>query len=232
MPRTRSATILALSWQCQWCSHSNNSFKNKKHCCSCLAWRDRIAPLSTRMHGNMFNKAGGIDDVGLLVCSSKNGSPNKASPCKVERRPEKSGERRKSPSQGNGSVAIQPLLLTWLPLTLWPKHRTIMPNLPLQYRGIYDGFFGKAFSFAVKTMHHTANQLQQWEMEPDLGVKSFPDSILFMPRSICLPYHRVLPHRAHNPCNGFVSRAISCTWNCSNGKHCSQCASKINTVSR
>ncbi len=76
------------------------------------------------------------------------------------------------------------------------------------------------------------NQLRQWVMEPDLGVKSFTDSMLSMSGSICLPYHGVLLHRAHNPCGGFVFHTISCTRNCSNRKHCSQCASKINTMSR
>jgi hypothetical protein len=122
-------------------------------------------------HGGVFNKAGGIGNVGsiaaagigrigLLFCSGKNNSPNKASPCKVRMSPEKSGEKRKSPSQGNGGVAIRPQLLIRLPPALQPKHSTIKPNPPLQCRGVYDGLFGKAFSFAAKTMHHTANQLQ------------------------------------------------------------------------
>ncbi len=117
MPRTQSATILALSWQCQqWC-HTNDFVKNKKRCRSCRAWRDGdgIAPLSMRAHGNMCNKAGGVDNVGsdaagsvsLSFCSCENDSPNKASPCKVGTSQEKSGEERKSPSQGNNDVAIQ-----------------------------------------------------------------------------------------------------------------------------
>jgi hypothetical protein len=109
----------------------------------------------------MFSKAGGVGDiggdaagdvgdVGLLFCSSENDSPNKASPHKVRTRPKKSEEKRKSPSRGKGGVVIQPLLSTRLPPALRPKHCTIMPNPPLQCRG---GFFGKAFSFAAKTMH-------------------------------------------------------------------------------
>ncbi len=58
------------------------------------------------MHGDLCNKAGGVGNiggnatgsVGLLFCSSKVGSPNKASPCKVGTSQEKSGEKRKSPS--------------------------------------------------------------------------------------------------------------------------------------
>ncbi len=119
MLRTRSATVLALSWQCQRYSHTNNSAKNKKHCCSCRAWGDRIAPLSAPAHGNMCNKAGGIGNigcntagsigrVGLSFCSSKNNSPNKVSPRKVGTCPDtdKSGKKRNSPSLCNGSVAM------------------------------------------------------------------------------------------------------------------------------
>ncbi len=91
MPRTRSATVLALSWQCRWCSYANDSAKNKKHCRSFWAWRDRTAPLSLQAHGNMCIKAGGVGNVGgnaaggtggvgLLFCSSKSNSPIKASP--------------------------------------------------------------------------------------------------------------------------------------------------------
>jgi hypothetical protein len=53
------------------------------------------------------NAAGSVGHVGLSFCSSKNGSPNKASPGKVKMSQEKIGEKRKSPSQGNGDVAIQ-----------------------------------------------------------------------------------------------------------------------------
>jgi hypothetical protein len=70
-------------------------------------------------------------------------------------------------------------------------------------------------------------------MEPNLGVKSFADFILLTSQSIYLPYYGVLLDRAHNSCKGFVFRAISRTGNCSSGrKHCSHCASKINTVPR
>ena len=77
-------------------------------------------------------------------------------------------------------------------------------------------------------MEHTANQLRQWAKEPDLGVKSFADSILSKSRSICIPYQGVLLDRASNPDEGFVFRAKSCSGNCSNGKRCSHCASKTN----
>ncbi len=66
------------------------------------------------MHGEVCRKACGIGNIGgdaaggigLLFCSSENNSPNKASPCKVGMSQEKSGEKRKSPSQGKGDVAI------------------------------------------------------------------------------------------------------------------------------
>jgi hypothetical protein len=155
------------------------------------------------------NAAGGVGCTGLLFCSSKNDSPNKASPHKVGTSPEKGGEKRKSPSQGNSGVAIRPPLSTRLPPAPWLTHSAITLNLPLQCRGVHDGFFGKALTFAAKTMYHTANKLQQWAMEPDLGVKSFTGSILLTSRSICLLYHGVLVNRAHNPCDGLVFHAIS-----------------------
>ena len=77
-------------------------------------------------------------------------------------------------------------------------------------------------------MEHTANQLWQWAKEPDLGVKSFANSILSTSRSICIPYQGVLLDRMSNPREGFVFRAKSCSGNCSNGKQCSHCASKTN----
>jgi hypothetical protein len=117
MLRTQSATVLASAWQCQRCSHANDSAKtkNKKRCCSYQAWRDRIALLSAQAHGGVCNKAGGVGNVGsdtdgsvgFSFCSSENDSPNKASPCKVGTSQEKNGEKRKSPSRGNGDVAIR-----------------------------------------------------------------------------------------------------------------------------
>jgi hypothetical protein len=80
-------------------------------------------------------------------------------------------------------------------------------------------------------MEHTANQLRQWAREPDLGVKSFANSILSMSRSICIPYQGILLDRTSNPREGFVFSAESFSGNCSNRKHCSHCTSKIN-VSR
>jgi hypothetical protein len=46
-------------------------------------------------------------EAGLSFFSSKNNSPNKASPCKVWTSQGKSGGKRKSPSQGKGDVVIQ-----------------------------------------------------------------------------------------------------------------------------
>jgi hypothetical protein len=59
-----------------------------------------------------------------------------------------------------------------LPPALQPM-RSITPPPPLHCRGVCDGFFRLALTFAAKSMEHTANQLQQWAREPDLGVKSF-----------------------------------------------------------
>ena len=77
-------------------------------------------------------------------------------------------------------------------------------------------------------MEHTANQLQQWAKEPNLGVKSFANSILSTSLSICIPYQGVLLDRTNNSMEGFFFRAESCSGNCSNGKQCSHCALKIN----
>ncbi len=105
---------------------------------------------------------------------------------------------------------------------------SITPSPRSQCRGIYGGFFGPALTFAVKSMEHTANQLWQWARELDLGVKSFANSIISTSRCICIPYQGILLDRTSNPRVGFVFRAESCSRNCSNGKQCSHCASKIN----
>ncbi len=52
------------------------------------------------------------------------------------------------------------------PLSLQPT-RSITPPPPSQCRGVSEGFFGPALTFAAKSMEHTANQLWQWAMEPD-----------------------------------------------------------------
>jgi hypothetical protein len=50
--------------------------------------------------------------------------------------------------------------------------RSIITQNPLlQVRDVYGGFFGLAFIFAAKSLKHTANQLEQWALELDLGVK-------------------------------------------------------------
>ncbi len=150
--------------------------------------RDGIAPLKMHANGNVCNKAGGISIIGcnatgvggcdgLPFCSSKNDSPNKVLPPNVGS-PKKSVLKRKSLSRGNGGTVIRPLLSKQLPLALRRTSSIIMPNPPLQWRGVYDGFFGPAFTFAAKSLQHTTNQLQQWAREQDLGVKSFADSIL------------------------------------------------------
>jgi hypothetical protein len=122
-------------------------------------------------------------------------------------------------------MALHPLLPPLRPPL--QSTRSITPPPPSQCRGIYGYFFGPALTFAAKSMKHTANQLRQWAREPDLGVKSFAKSILSTSWSICVPYQGVLLDRSINPPDGFVFRAKSCIRNCSNGKCCSHCASKI-----
>ena len=165
---------------------------------------------------------------GASFCSNKNDARNNASPRKVGS-PKKRGEKRKPPSRGLGGMVLHPLPPP-LPPSLQSTSSITHPP-PLQCRGVYGGFFGPALIFAAKSMEHTANQLRQWASESDLGVKSFAELILTTLQSICVPYQGVLLDRMSNPWVGFVFRAKSCSGNCSNGNHCSHCASKIN-VSR
>jgi hypothetical protein len=120
--------------------------------------------------------------------------------------------KRKSPSQGLSRVLCPSTLPS--PPSLCPM-RQITASPPSECRGISNGFFGQALTFAARLMQHTVNQLQQWAKEPNLGVKSFASSILLMSRSICLPYQGMVLDRMSNPCKGFVFRAESCSGICS-----------------
>jgi hypothetical protein len=104
----------------------------------------------------------------------------------------------------------------------------ITASLLLECRGISNGLFGQALTFAARSMQHTVNQLQQWAKEPNLGVKGFARSIFLMSRSICLPYQGMVLDRMSNSCEGFVFRAESCGGICSgqrfnSGLRCSFC---------
>jgi hypothetical protein len=83
--------------------------------------------------------------------------------------------------------------------------RQITASPPPECRGISNGFFGQALTFAARSMQHTVNQLRQWAKEPDLGVKSFASSILSTSRSICLLYQGMILDRTSNSHEGFVS---------------------------
>jgi hypothetical protein len=117
------------------------------------------------------------------------------------------------------------------PPTLGPMRR-ITASPPLEScRGISNGFFGQALTFAARSMQHTVNQLQQWAKEPDLGVKSVDSSILSTLRSICLPYQGMILDKTSNSREGFVFRAESCRGICSgqrfnSGLRCSFCDSQ------
>jgi hypothetical protein len=221
----RLASTLVALWQCQRCSSNNDSAKNKRHCFSCQAWRDRIAPLSAAGIAVADAHGGG----GTSFCSNKNNAPNNTSPGKV-RSLTKRGAKRKSLSRVLGGMVLHPLPPP-LPLALQLMH-SITPPLSSQCRGVYGGFFGPALTFAAKSMEHTANQIRQWAREPDLGVKSLANSILLPSWSICIPYQGVLLDRTSNPWEGFVFRAKSCSGICSNRKRCSLCASKINVSNK
>ncbi len=82
MPLLRSAILLASSWPCHQCSHSNDLSRNKKRCSSCQAWRDGLAPLSAK--GGASTSGAAASNVGLVnddaTCHNENGPPNNASP--------------------------------------------------------------------------------------------------------------------------------------------------------
>jgi len=101
MPTPQSPTLLALSWPCHQCSHSNDSSRNKKCCFSCQAWRDGLAPLSAKGCGTSTSRAA-ASNVGLVgdnnaSCRDENGPPNNTS-LRRDWSPMKRGEKRKPPS--------------------------------------------------------------------------------------------------------------------------------------
>jgi len=148
--------------------------------------------------------AASASDIGLVdddaTFHDENGPPNNASP-RRDRSPTKSrgGTKRKSPSRGLGVMVLHPLPPPMPPATRSTRSIT-PPAPPSECRGIYRvGFFGPVPTFAAKSMEHTANQIRQWDKEPNLGVKSFANSILSTSRSICIPYQGVLLDRTSNP---------------------------------
>ena len=172
-------------------------------------------------------------DVGLIdddtTCHEENDPPNNTPPCS-NGSPTKSrgGTKRKSPSRGLGGVLCPSTPPS--PPALRQMHR-ITASPPSECRGISNGSFGQALTFAARSMQHIVNQLQQWAKEPDLGVKSFASSILLTPRSICLPYQVMVLDRMSNSREGFVFSAKSCSRICSSqcfnsGLQCSFCDSQ------
>jgi hypothetical protein len=101
----RSATLLASSWLCHQCSHSNDSNTNKKCCFLCQAWRDGLAPLSAK--GGTSTLGAAASNIGLVdddaSCHDKNRPPNNASPRRGGS-PTKRGTERKSLSRELGGV--------------------------------------------------------------------------------------------------------------------------------
>ena len=160
MPLLRSATLLASSWPCQRCSHSNDSSRNKKRCSLCRAWRDGLAPLSAKGGGTSTSgAAASLSDAGLVgddaTSHDENGPPNNASP-RRDRSPTKRGEKRKSPSRGLGGVLCPSTPQS--PPALRPM-RQITACPPSECSGISNGFFGQALTFAARSMQYTVNQL-------------------------------------------------------------------------
>ena len=95
-------------------------------------------------------------------------------------------------------------------------------------RGICNSFFGSTLTFAVKSMQHTANHLQQWARKPDFRVRSFTCSELSTSKSVCHPYHGVVLDRMSSPQEGFIFCVKSCSRNGIIGPWCSYCISNIN----
>ena len=166
MPTLQSDTLLASSWPCHRCSHSNDLSRNKKRCFSCQAWRDGLAPLSAKGGGlSMLGAAASASNVGIVdygaTCHDKNGPPNNSSP-RRDGSPTKSrdGTKRNSPSRGLGGMVLHPLPPP-MPSALRSTRSITPPAPPSECRGIYCvGFFGPALTFAAKSMEHTANQLR------------------------------------------------------------------------
>jgi hypothetical protein len=233
MPTLQSATLLASSWLCHQCSHSNDSIKNKKCCSLFQAWRDGLAPLSAK-GGTSTSRAAASDvglvdavsDVGLVdnnaSCHDENGPPNNASPRRGGSPTKSRGRtKRKSPSQGLSGVLCPSSAPPSPPALCSMRRITLSP--PPECSGISNGFFGEALTFAARSMQHTVNQLQQ-SKEPDLGVKSFASSILSMSSSISLPYQGMILDRTSDSREGFVFRAESCNNQCfGSGLCCSFC---------
>jgi hypothetical protein len=150
MPTLQSATLLASSWLCLQCRHSNNSNTNRKHCSSCQAWRDGLAALSAK--GNTSTSGAAASDTGLVgddaSCHDKNGVPNIASPCRDGSQP-KRGIKRKFPSRGFGG-----LLCPSTPSSPPARHPMcqITASLPSECRGISNGYFGQALTFTARSM--------------------------------------------------------------------------------
>jgi hypothetical protein len=165
----------------------------------------------------------------LLVGSHRfvdeNDTPNIVSPCNDDL-PTKRRDKRKSPYRGIGGMVLH-LPPPPLPPALQPKC-SITPPPTLQCIGIYNGFFGLALTFAVKSMQHTANHFQQWAREPNFGVKSFAHSILSTSQSVCLPYQGVILDWMSDPWEGFIFCAESCGGDCINWPRYSYCVSNIN----
>ncbi len=111
------------------------------------------------------------------------------SPCKGNH-PTKRGEKRKSPSQGLGSMVLHPLPMP-LPPTIQPM-RSITPPPPSQFRslpqegiageeprplkmccGISVGNLGANLTAAAAVYEYTARCLRDFASNPNFGMKRF-----------------------------------------------------------
>ena len=84
-------------------------------------------------------------------------------------------------------------------------------------RGVYDGNFSPALSFAGQALLNTGCQLLQWARQPDAGMRSFASSILAQSSQICLPYYGLTIERATATQDGFVFRYTDCGGDCRGG---------------
>ena len=106
----------------------------------------------------------------------------------------------------NGNGALADCCIRTMQQSTAPNEMSILAGFDGRFgagsllcRRIYNGFFGSALTFAAKSMHHTANQLQQWAREPDFRITllstllppsalSYLKSLASLPTTWCFPH--------------------------------------------
>lgn len=92
-------------------------------------------------------------------------------------------------------------------------------------RGVYDGNFGPALSFAGRTMINTGRKLVEMASGQKAGLELFAKHYLAKTRDFFEPYRGMIMERAASPEDGFVFRREGCTGTCSErSSRCDVCA--------